>query len=67
MNTDTMKGDWNQMKGRMKQRWGRLTDDDLSVIEGKSDELTGILQKRYGIARDEADRQCKQFMRECGC
>ncbi len=67
MNTDTIKGDWKQMKGKIKQKWAKLTDDDIQFIEGKRDEASGILQKRYGIARDEAEKQWKEFCDDCNC
>ena len=57
MNWDQIKGNWKQFKGRAKQQWGKLTDDDLDVIEGKRVELAGRLQQRYGIAKEEAERQ----------
>ena len=63
MNQDTVKGNWKQLKGKVKERWGKLTDDDLDVIEGKSDQLAGVIQERYGIAREEAERQVKDFNR----
>ncbi len=65
MNWDTFKGDWKQFKGKVKEAWGKLTDDDLDVIAGKRDQLLGVLQKQYGIARDEAERQVQQFERSC--
>lgn len=61
MNWDQIKGNWNQMKGRAKQHWGRLTDDDLDIAEGHRDELVGRVQERYGIAKDEADRQVRDW------
>ena len=57
MNSDTLKGKWKELKGAAKERWGRLTDDDLDVIDGQADQLIGRLQQRYGIARDEAQKQ----------
>jgi uncharacterized protein YjbJ (UPF0337 family) len=57
MNWDHIKGSWKMMKGQIKQKWGKLTDDDLDVIEGKRDELIGRLQKRYGKTRDEVERE----------
>ncbi|MCK9516096.1 MAG: CsbD family protein [Ottowia sp.] len=57
MNEDTIKGNWKQFKGKVKEQWGKLTDDDLDVIAGKRDQLIGKIQERFGIARDEADRQ----------
>jgi uncharacterized protein YjbJ (UPF0337 family) len=56
---DQIKGNWRQMKGSLKNVWGNLTDDDLARIEGDRDKLIGTLQERYGIARDEAERQVK--------
>lgn len=61
MNWENLKGNWQQVKGKVKEQWGSLTDDDLDVIEGKRDQLVGTLQKRYGIARNEAERQVKEF------
>ena len=61
MNEDTIKGQWKQMKGRMKEQWGKLTDDDLTVAEGSSEYLAGKVQERYGVARDEAEKQVKAF------
>jgi uncharacterized protein YjbJ (UPF0337 family) len=63
MNRDTLKGDWNQLKGKVKEAWGKLTDQDLEVIEGKRDQLVGLIQKNYGIAREEAERQVQEFER----
>jgi len=65
MNWDTVKGDWKQFKGKVKETWGKLTDDDLDVIGGKRDQLLGVIQKQYGIARDEAERQVTHFERSC--
>ena len=62
MNEDQVKGNWKQFKGRIKERWGKLTDDDLDIIEGRTDQLVGKLQERYGIARQEAEKQYKEFI-----
>jgi len=51
-----------EFKGKVQQKWGKLTDDDMSVIEGKRSELTGRLQQRYGVAKDEADRQIDTWL-----
>ena len=67
MNTDTIKGNWTQLKGKVKERWGKLTDDDLKVIEGKKDQLVGKLQERYGYAREKAQKECDEFYRDCNC
>jgi uncharacterized protein YjbJ (UPF0337 family) len=57
MNWDQIKGQWNQLKGNAKQQWSKLTDDDLTYVEGARDKLVGRIQERYGVAREEADRQ----------
>ena len=62
MNEDTFKGQWMQLKGKVREQWGKLTDDDLDQIQGRSEQLIGKLQNRYGIARDEAQRQFDAWM-----
>lgn len=57
MNWDTIKGQWKEMKGDAKRQWGKLTDDDLTRIEGNRDMLVGAIQKNYGKAKDEAERE----------
>ncbi|RJP63573.1 MAG: CsbD family protein [Comamonadaceae bacterium] len=57
MNWDTIQGNWKQLTGRAKQQWGKLTDDDLQVVAGHRDVLAGKIQERYGIAKDEAEKQ----------
>ena len=57
MNQDRIRGRWKQWKGKVKEQWGKLTDDDLDVIAGRRDQLLGRIQQRHGLARDEADRQ----------
>jgi len=61
MNKDTMQGNFTQLKGKIKQQWGKLTDDEIDQMEGHADILAGKLQERYGMARDEAERQAKEF------
>jgi uncharacterized protein YjbJ (UPF0337 family) len=58
---DYIAGKWKEMKGRVRERWGKLTDDDLDVIAGKRDQLVGMLQQRYGLAQDEIERQVAEF------
>jgi uncharacterized protein YjbJ (UPF0337 family) len=58
---DRASGMWEQMKGKVKQQWGKLTDDDLKQLQGHGDQLSGKLQERYGLTKDEADRQAKDF------
>jgi uncharacterized protein YjbJ (UPF0337 family) len=62
MNWDQVAGKWKQVEGQVKQKWGRLTDDDLDVIDGKRQELVGRIQERYGIARDVAEKQADEFV-----
>jgi uncharacterized protein YjbJ (UPF0337 family) len=62
MNEDTLKGQWMQLKGKIREQWGKLTDDDVDQIQGRSEQLVGKLQNRYGIARDEAQRQVDAWM-----
>jgi uncharacterized protein YjbJ (UPF0337 family) len=62
MNWDRIEGNWKEMKGRIKQQWGELTDDDLSVMNGKRDELAGRLQQRYGYAKDRAEREIDDWL-----
>jgi len=57
MNSDEMRGKWNQFKGSVKQKWGKLTDDDLTQIEGDRDRLVGKIQERYGITREKAQQE----------
>ncbi len=61
---DEMKGKWKQQVGAAKIMWGKLTDDELLKLEGRQDRLTGLVQERYAITRDEADRQVKSFFKE---
>ena len=61
MNEDTMAGNWKELKGRIREQWGRLTDDELDQVQGKWEQLSGIVQKQYGISRDEAEVQVARF------
>ena len=61
MNADVLKGQWHQLKGEVKSRWGKLTDDDLDRTSGDAEKLIGRLQERYGYARDEAKREVDDF------
>ena len=64
MNEDIIKGQWNEIKGEVKERWGKLTDDDLMQISGQKDKLVGALQKKYGYSKDEAEDEYKSFTDE---
>ena len=61
MNEDTMKGSWKQLRGKLKETWGKLTDDEFDRAEGKWDQLSGIVQQRYGRTREEAEREVQKF------
>ena len=61
MNSDQFEGKWKQLKGSVKQRWGKLTDDDVTMLSGKKDELVGKLQERYGITREQAMREADEW------
>ncbi len=61
MNKDVLQGKWREMKGKIKEQWGKLTDDDLDRIEGKGEQLFGLLQQRYGYARDKAEEEYRRF------
>jgi len=61
MNQDIIQGKWKQLKGSLKTRWGKLTDDDLDRLDGNQEYLAGKLQERYGLAREEAEKQVREF------
>ena len=63
MNEDTLQGNWKQFTGKVKEQWGKLTDDDIAVVEGKRDQLIGRIQERYGIAKDKAEEQVRDWER----
>jgi uncharacterized protein YjbJ (UPF0337 family) len=62
MNWDRIEGNWKEFKGRVREQWGKLTDDDLDIAAGKRDQLIGRIQERYGIAREVADRQVTDWL-----
>ena len=62
MNADVLKGQWMQLKGEVKSQWGKLTDDDLDVVEGDAEKLIGRVQERYGYQRDQAKREVSEFL-----
>ena len=57
MNSDRIEGNWKEMKGKVQQKWGKLTDADLDVIDGRREELVGKIQQAYGKSRDEAEKE----------
>lgn len=64
MNKDEISGNWKQLKGKAKEQWGKLTDDDMTVIEGKRDQLVGKIQERYGYAKDQAEKEVSDWERK---
>ncbi len=62
LNKDVLKGKWKEIKGDLKSKWGKLTDDDLTEIEGDQEKFIGILQKRYGYTKDKAEQEYNDFM-----
>jgi uncharacterized protein YjbJ (UPF0337 family) len=63
MNWDQLEGKWKQYSGKVKEKWGKLTDDDLEVVHGRRDQLVGKIQERYGIVKQEAEKQVDEFAR----
>ena len=61
MNWDIIQGKWKQLKGDAQSKWGELTDDDLDRAEGDREKLVGVVQERYGIAKDQAEREVDEF------
>jgi uncharacterized protein YjbJ (UPF0337 family) len=64
MNRDVLEGKWKQLRGKVREEWGDLTDDELDQIAGKRDQLVGKVQEKYGYTRDEAERQVEKFLNE---
>jgi uncharacterized protein YjbJ (UPF0337 family) len=61
MNRDQFQGNWKQLRGKVREQWGKLTDDEFDRMAGNRDQLIGKIQERYGVARDEAERQVKDW------
>ena len=66
MNWDIIEGNWKKFKGKAKSKWGKLTDDQLDEVAGKRDQLSGKIQETYGVSKDEADEQIRQFEQNAG-
>jgi uncharacterized protein YjbJ (UPF0337 family) len=62
MNPEIFRGRWNQLKGEVRSRWGKLTDDDLTQIQGEAEKMIGKLQERYGYKRDQAEKELNEFL-----
>ena len=67
MNKEMLQGTWTDLKGKLKEKWGKLTDDDLKVIEGKRDQIAGKLQERYGYAKEQAQKELEEFCQKSNC
>ncbi|CAN5290331.1 CsbD family protein [soil metagenome] len=67
MNWDSMKGQWKQLQGKVKEKWGKLTDDDLTTINGQKDQFVGKIQERYGYAKEQAVKEVDEFCTNCEC
>lgn len=65
MNNDIIKGKWQEIQGSVKQQWGKLTDNDLAEINGSREKLAGKIQKNYGLAKDEVEKQLKEWEKSC--
>ncbi|HEY4310028.1 MAG TPA: CsbD family protein [Pirellulales bacterium] len=63
MNWEQIQGNWMQLRGKIKEKWGKLTDDDLNVIDGKREELASTLQAKYGYQREQAEQEADEFCR----
>ena len=66
MNRDTFKGQWTQLKGTIRQQWGKVTDDDIAQIQGNAEQLIGKIQEHYGRTREEAEREIDRWLADRG-
>jgi len=64
MNSDILEGQWKQIRGKVQQKWGQLTDNELDEIKGRRTELAGVLQKKYGYGKEQAEREVEEFFRD---
>lgn len=62
MNWDTVEGNWKQFSGKIKEKWGQLTDDDITKISGKREQLEGVIQERYGHGKDQVKKDVDEFL-----
>jgi uncharacterized protein YjbJ (UPF0337 family) len=62
MNPETLKGKWKEIKGEIKVKWGKLTDDDIAQVEGREEQLLGLIQKKYGYSKDQAEEEYDKFI-----
>jgi uncharacterized protein YjbJ (UPF0337 family) len=64
MNWDQISGEWKHFKGKVKEKWGKLTDDELTIAAGKREQLAGLLQERYGYTKDQAEKELNEFSQQ---
>ena len=67
MNKDIAEGKWKQLKGKVKEQWGKLTDDEIDEMNGHADQLAGKIQEKYGVTKEEAEEQAESFRKRHGC
>lgn len=67
MNTEELEGKWEQIKGQVKEKWGKLSNDDITTIGGKKDQLIGKIRERYALGKEDAENQFAAFVRDCNC
>ncbi len=65
MNREELEGRWEQLKGKARERWGQLSDDDVEQVRGRAEQLAGAIQERYGVSKEEAERQIDEFCQTC--
>jgi uncharacterized protein YjbJ (UPF0337 family) len=66
MNRDTLKGQWMQVKGKVREQWGKLTDDEIDQMQGNAEQLIGKVQERYGRTREQAEQEVNSWLSQCG-
>lgn len=67
MNNEQIDGQWMQIKGKIKEAWGKLTDDDIEQFKGDKDQFFGKIKEHYGIGKEDAENKVKNFESDCGC
>ncbi len=67
MNKDIAEGKWKQLKGKVRETWGKLTDDEIDKINGRAQQLSGVIQEKYGVSKEEAEEQTEAFRKQHGC
>jgi len=65
MNREQFEGNWHQLKGKIKEKWGKLTDDDVAIINGKYEQFVGKLQERYGYSKEQAEKESRLIQEKC--